>query len=281
MKNKGLLYIVSTPIGNLEDITLRALRILGEVSLIAAEDTRRTRKLLSAYDITCPLTSLYNQNEPQKSSYIITRILEGDSVAYVSDAGTPGISDPGYVLINQAIAHDIPVVPIPGPSAAVAALSASGLPMDSFVFFGFLPSRKGKRMRLLQSLEYESKTMVFYESPRRLLSTLQEMKEHFGNRSIAVARELTKIHEEIIRGTIGELITSSMQRKIKGEVTIVVSGSGDSLPAADHTLIEDRVTQLQKERNISTRDMIDIISKESGMSRKDVYHIVLSHLREK
>lgn len=275
MQKKGTLYVVSTPIGNMEDITLRALRILKEVRLIAAEDTRRTKKLLNVYDINCPLTSLYDQNELKKSAFIISKLDEGMDVAYVSDAGTPGISDPGYILINQAIEHSIRVVPVPGPSAVVAALSASGLPMDSFVFFGFLPSKTGKRKQFLESLKDETKTMVFYESPRRLLSTLKEIEEILGNRHAVIARELTKVYEEIMRCTVRELIDSLRERQLKGEITLIISGAEKHPERYSREKVMKRFNELQGDPTLSTRDMVNIISEEMEVSRKEVYKDVL------
>jgi len=203
----GTLYIVATPIGNLEDITIRAIRILKEVCLIAAEDTRRTRILLDKYQIPTPLTSLYDQNEMKKSGLILAKLQKGEDVAYVSDAGTPGISDPGYILVKEAIARGIRVAPVPGSSALVAALSVSGLPMDSFVFLGFLPAKSVRRRRLLASLKQEERTLVFYESPRRLLSCLYDIEELLGEREVVVSREMTKFYEEFLRGPAGRLVT--------------------------------------------------------------------------
>lgn len=280
MTSRGTLYIVATPIGNLEDITLRALRILKDVKLIAAEDTRHTRKLLNSYAITTPLTSLYDQNEREKSSFIIAKLNEGIDVAYVSDAGTPGISDPGYLLINAAIDNDIAVVPIPGPSAVVTALSASGLPMDSFSFWGFLPSRAGKRKQFLNSIKEETKTMVFYESPRRLMSTLKEIADILGNRPVVIARELTKLYEEILRGTVQELIESLDGRTIKGEVTLIISGATEISSTYSPEMVMKRFEELQSDTDISTRDMVDILSNESGIPRKEVYKKVLQFMEK-
>lgn len=275
IKDKGILYVVSTPIGNMEDITLRALRILKEVQLIAAEDTRHTKKLLNAYDINTPLTSLYDQNELKKSSYIISRLSDGMDVAYVSDAGTPGISDPGYILVNQAVRNLIRVVPVPGPSAVVAALSAAGLPMDSFVFSGFLPSRKGKRRQFMKSLKDETKTIVFYESPRRVISTLQEIEEIFGNRQAVIGRELTKVYEEILRGTVSELIDSLKEKQIKGEFTLIISGAEKSPKSYSHEKVITRFKELQNNSKLSTRDIINILSKELEVPKKNIYKDVL------
>ena len=280
MKKKGTLYVVSTPIGNMEDITLRALKILKEVQLIAAEDTRRTRKLLNVYDINCPMTSLHDQNELKKSASIISRLNEGVDVAYVSDAGTPGISDPGYILINQAIDNAINVVPIPGPSAVTAALSISGLPMDSFVFLGFLPSRAGKRKQQIESLKDEKKTMVFYESPRRILQTLQEIEKIMGNRNAVIVRELTKVYEEILRGTLRELINTLNQREIKGEITLLISGAEKQPEPYSREKLTTRYIELQTDPKLSTRDMVSIIAEEMGMPRKEVYKEVLQYLKE-
>ncbi|HSF32075.1 MAG TPA: 16S rRNA (cytidine(1402)-2'-O)-methyltransferase [Candidatus Tectomicrobia bacterium] len=231
----GLLYLVATPIGNLEDITLRALRVLREVDLIATEDTRRTRILLDHYQIHKPLTSLYDHNELRKAPTLIRRLQEGASIALVSEAGTPLISDPGFRLVQLAIAHGITVIPIPGPSAVVAALIAAGLPTDRFVFEGFLPKKPGKRRRRLEALGGESCTLIFYESPRRVHALLGEMQVLWGNRRVAVARELTKKFEEIIRGRITEVQAQLEQRPPLGEVTLVVEGAAAAAqpPASD------------------------------------------------
>jgi 16S rRNA (cytidine1402-2'-O)-methyltransferase len=221
----GALYLVATPIGNLEDITLRALRVLQEVDLIATEDTRRTRILLDHYQITKPLTSLYDHNEVQKAPTLIRRIQEGARIALVSEAGTPLISDPGYRLVQLAIAHGVTVIPIPGPSAVVAALIAAGLPMDRFVFEGFLPKRPGKRRRRLEALGDEPRTSIFYESSRRVHALLGEMQALWGDRRVVVARELTKRFEEILRGRITEVRAQLEQRPPLGEVTLVVEGA--------------------------------------------------------
>ncbi len=277
---KGTLYIVSTPIGNLEDITLRAIRILREVKLIAAEDTRRTKILLDAYGIDTPLTSLHDRNELKKSVHLIARLNEGMDIAYVSDAGTPGISDPGYIFVKQAVSESIRVVPVPGPVAAVAALNVSGLPMDSFVFFAFLPSRRGKRRQLLESIKEESKTMVFYESPNRLVATLQDVNEILGDRQIAVSRELTKIYEETLRGTVSEVSESLRGRKIKGEITLVISGAVRDRTVQSAEEIRARFQEARKDPSSSTRDIIDALSEELDMPRKEIYRQVLDFIKE-
>ncbi|MFQ5579169.1 MAG: 16S rRNA (cytidine(1402)-2'-O)-methyltransferase [Nitrospiria bacterium] len=220
----GTLYVVATPIGNLEDITYRAVRILREVAIVAAEDTRHTQRLLGRYDINSLLTSYHDFNKEAKTPVLISRMQEGDSVAIVSDAGTPTISDPGYYLIRAAVLSDIPVSPIPGPSSAIAALSASGLPTDRFAFEGFLPRKKGKRSTRLKSLRADPRTLIFFESPYRTRALLEEMGLIFGDRLVSVGRELTKVYEEMIYGTISEVIKKIGTKKLKGEITILVEG---------------------------------------------------------
>jgi 16S rRNA (cytidine1402-2'-O)-methyltransferase len=219
----GSLFVVSTPIGNLEDISLRAIRTLKEVSCIAAEDTRRTRHLLSHFSIQNRLESYHEYNKLKKSPALIHQILSGNDVAIVSDAGTPGISDPAYFLIQKALEKQISVYPIPGPTAAIAAISVSGLPTDRFIFEGFLPVKKGRQKRI-QALVHEKRTIVLFESPHRLLKTLQELHDSLGNRSLAVCRELTKKYEEVIRTRISEAIELFASRKIQGEFVLVIQG---------------------------------------------------------
>lgn len=222
----GTLYLVSTPIGNLEDLTFRAHRILQEVSVIAAEDTRHTQKLCRHYKIHTSLTSYHDFNKEEKTP-VLLELLEGEkSIALVSDAGTPLISDPGYYLVTRAIAIDVPVVPIPGPSSVIAALSVAGLPTDAFTFIGFLPKKSSARTRLLQSLQEDSKTIILFETPHRIKATLLTIKEIFGDRRIAIGRELTKTHEEVIRGTAREILLSTPSRVFKGEMTLVIQGKG-------------------------------------------------------
>jgi len=222
--SQGTLYIVSTPIGNMEDITLRALRILKEVNLIAAEDTRRTGLLLKHFGIQVPLTSYFEGNELKKREFMLSRLKEGKHIALVSDAGTPGISDPGFRLIQLAIQNQIPIIPIPGPSAAITALSVSGLPTDAFFFRGFLPHKPKKRRDLLKQLEEGKETLIFYESPHRISETLQDILDIFGDREIVLTRELTKVYEEIIRGKVSEILNQIGDRTLKGEITLVLSG---------------------------------------------------------
>ncbi len=221
---KGTLYIVSTPIGNLEDITLRALRILKEVDLIAAEDTRHTGLLLRHFGIQKPLTSYFEGNELKKREWILSRLKQGDRIALVSDAGTPGISDPGFRLIQMVIENQIPIIPIPGPSAVIAALSVSGLPTDAFLFKGFFPHKSKKRRDLLKQLEETKETLIFYESPHRITETLKDILDILGDREIVLTRELTKIYEEILRGKLSEIQNQIGEKKLKGEITLVISG---------------------------------------------------------
>ncbi len=221
---KGILYLVGTPIGNLKDITSRALQILKEVDLIAAEDTRHTRKLLSHYDIHTSLTSFFEHNELRKTSYLIRRLKQGDKIALVSKAGMPGISDPGYYLIREAIKEDISLVPVPGPTALILALIASGFPTHSFVFEGFLGRNKEKRVQKLRKLKKEERTIVIYVSPHRIRKVLAEIEQILGDRRIAVVREITKKFEETIRDRVGKVIKIFEEKKPRGEFTLVIEG---------------------------------------------------------
>jgi 16S rRNA (cytidine1402-2'-O)-methyltransferase len=269
--------VVATPIGNLEDITLRAIRILKEVCLIAAEDTRRTRILLDKYGISTPLTSLYDQNEAKKSRLLIARLLGGEEMAYVSDAGTPGISDPGYILVREAVSRGIRVTPIPGTSALIAALSVSGLPMDSFIFLGFLPSKSVRRRQLLTTLLEEERTLIFYESPHRLLASLNDIATLLGDREVVVSREMTKIYEEFLRGSAGDVTAGMGSRAVKGEVTLIVAGrTGETREFSDKEITQ-RYEQLREEIGESTsrRDMADRIARETGVSRRRIYRLIL------
>ncbi len=273
----GTLFIVATPIGNMEDMTIRAIRVLKEVHLIAAEDTRRTRVLLDNYQISTPMTSLHDWNESQKSALLLAKLHAGEDVAYVSDAGTPGICDPGYILVREAISQGIRVTPVPGASALIAALSVSGLPMDSFAFFGFLPSKAGKRRQFLVSLRDEGKTLVFYESPHRLLPSLRDIEELLGEREVVVSREITKMYEEFLRGPVGTVITNLGDRVVKGEVTLIVAGrSGEAMEFYDSELLH-RCEKLRQERGegLSLRDTADRIARETGISRKRIYRLLL------
>jgi 16S rRNA (cytidine1402-2'-O)-methyltransferase len=260
------LYIISTPIGNLEDISLRALRLLDEVKLIAAEDTRITRHLLKKYNIKTPITSYHEHNKLTKLDYLLNQLTEGD-IALVSDAGTPLISDTGYELITSAIQYSIPVIPVPGPSAFLAALVASGLPTDQFIFLGYLPRRKNDRRKLLQSLANETRTITAFEAPHRLLRSLDDMLEILGDRSIAVCRELTKIHEEIFRGRIIQAIEHFKQPK--GEFTLILQGKTRTEPEVNG-VIEMELRRLHQ-NGVSARDAVAQLSAKSGISKKRLY----------
>jgi 16S rRNA (cytidine1402-2'-O)-methyltransferase len=261
------LYVVATPIGNLEDISLRALRILREVKLIAAEDTRKTKRLLVTYDIKTPMTSYHEHNKRSKLDYILGRLEDGD-VALVSEAGMPGMSDPGYELIVAAHQRGIPVVPIPGPSAVVTALVISGLPTDRFVYIGFLPHKANARQRLLESVAHEYGTIVALESPHRLLATLNDILLILGDRKIAICRELTKIHEEVFRGTISQAIKHFTRPR--GEFTLVIEGKREK---DKPQLTEDIERQLHYmyQSGVTAKEAIAKISGETGLPRKELY----------
>lgn len=266
----GTLYIVPTPVGNLEDITLRALRVLGEVALIAAEDTRTTRRLLAHYAIDTPLTSYHQHNEAAKLDAILVA-LEGGDVALVSDAGTPGLSDPGYELIRAAIARGVTVVPLPGPSALLPALVASGLPTDHFTYLGFLPRKSSARRAALEAIAGLAYTLVLYEAPHRLLDTLADLRAMLGDRPVAVAREISKLFEEIWRGTLSAAHAHFSENAPRGEITLVVGGA----PAdASEVWSEEAVRAALAERlarGESRAAAARALSAESGWSRRDVY----------
>jgi 16S rRNA (cytidine1402-2'-O)-methyltransferase len=267
------LYIVATPIGNLEDISARALRVLREVSLIAAEDTRQTAKLLSHYGITTPTTSYFEHNKLAKLDQLLERLETGD-VALVSDGGFPGISDPGYELIREAIARGAAVTPIPGPSALLAALVVSGLPTDSFVYLGFLPRKAGDRARVLAANAADSRTLLCLEAPHRLLDSLSDIQRELGDRRLAVCRELTKLHEEVFRGTAAEAIAHFNSKEVRGEITLVIEGRRDE-PKAEpwdnariHAALADLIV-LGVERKEAAKQ----VAAQSGWDRRDVYKI--------
>ena len=266
----GVLYIVATPIGNLEDMTFRAVRILKEVDLIAAEDTRHSRKLLTHFGIAKPLTSFFDHNEAVKTEYILDCLRGGNSVALISDAGTPCISDPGYKLVQAAISENVRVVPIPGPSALLAALAGAGLPTDSFAFVGFLPNRPGKRREKLVQLAGERRLLVFYESPLRLSATLTDMHEVFGDRDTVVARELTKLHEEFIRGGLGEVREQFLARQAKGEVVILVAPARKPPESSRQDSATERLRNLLAE-NRTLKDAVRLVAAETGLPRSAVY----------
>jgi 16S rRNA (cytidine1402-2'-O)-methyltransferase len=269
------LYLVATPIGNLEDITLRALRVLKEVDLIACEDTRQTRKLLNHYDIKTPLVSYHEHNEMTKSAELVVDLEGGAKIALVTDAGMPGISDPGFRLIALAIRHHVPVVPIPGASAFLAALVASGLPTDSFRFSGFLPSKSGQRRRLLETVKDSPRTQVFYEAPHRLLETLADVSEVLGNdRHVVVAREVTKIHEEFLRGRAGEIFQQLKARgDVKGEITLLIAKAEEgAVPSASKAAsIAQRVREIMAEEKADEKTALKKVAKERGIGKSEAY----------
>jgi 16S rRNA (cytidine1402-2'-O)-methyltransferase len=270
------LYLIATPIGNLEDISLRALRTLREVSLIAAEDTRRARKLLTAYDIKTPLVSYHEHNKELRQNDIL-EALDGGDVALISDAGMPGISDPGYELVVAAREHDVPVVPIPGASAVTTALAVSGLPTDRFLYLGFLPRRQSARREALSGVAGERGTLVVLEAPHRLRATLKDIREVLGDREIAVGREMTKLHEEIFRGTVGE--AEAHFTKPRGEFTLVIRGAVTTAPSG---LDEAARTELAAMRRagVPAKEAVAKISAQTGLSRREIYHTWLKLPRD-
>jgi len=268
------LYLVATPIGNLEDITLRALRVLKGVDLIACEDTRQTQKLLHHYGITTRTISYHEHNEMTKAAELVVDLEGGARIALVTDAGMPGISDPGFRLITLAIRHHVPVVPIPGASAFLAALVASGLPTDSFRFSGFLPAKRGERRTLLESIRTSPRTQVFYEAPHRLVETLEDLVEVLGpDRHIVIAREVTKIHEEFLRGRAAVILATLLSRgEVKGEITLLIAKSEDiAQPAAARASIRERVHQLMAEEKIDEKAALKKVAKEMGVSKSEAY----------
>jgi 16S rRNA (cytidine1402-2'-O)-methyltransferase len=269
----GTLYLVATPIGNLEDITLRALRVLREASLIAAEDTRRTRKLLAHYEFSVPLTSYHEHNKNRKEPGILAALEHGD-VALVSDAGTPGISDPGYELVGAAVAAGHEAVVIPGASAPIMALVGSGLPTDTFRFLGYLPRKKNEIMRLLQQIKSDRSTLIFFEVPHRLRQSLEALIEGLGgDRSAAACRELTKLHEQFVRGTLDEIRTAFLETEPRGEFTLVIGGA----PAAQKWTEDQVRVQLEASlsEGLSPSQAARQVALESGWGRRDVYRMTL------
>ena len=269
----GILYIVATPIGNLEDMTLRAIRTLKEADVIAAEDTRHTQVLLKHFAINTPLTSFHEHNERAKTAQLVTRLERGESIALVSDAGTPAISDPGYRLVVAAIGAGIRVIPIAGPSALIAALSAAGLPTDGFDFRGFLPARKQERRSKLQELRDGRYTMVFYETPHRLQESLDDIREILGDRRMVLAREVTKLHEEFLRGRISQVIGEVSRREIRGEMTLVIEGCSDSNAASEEALV-DEIDKLKGE-GMRIKEIAEIIGEKYGYSKREIYRLAL------
>jgi 16S rRNA (cytidine1402-2'-O)-methyltransferase len=270
----GILYIVATPIGNLEDITLRALRVLEEVDLIAAEDTHHSQILLSHHGISTPLTSYHEHNEKSKARQLISRLQQGENIAVVSDAGTPAISDPGYRLVVEAARSGIRVIPIPGACALAAALSAGGLPTDRFVFEGFLSAKKQQRREQLRALSGETRTLIFYEAPHRVTETLRDLVEIFGNREIVLAREVTKIHEEFLRGRLTDMAQQIGDRDIKGEITLLVAGSSGK-PEILQEQIRGEIRELKKS-GMRVKEIAEVLGEKYGQPKKEIYRLALA-----
>jgi 16S rRNA (cytidine1402-2'-O)-methyltransferase len=271
------LYVVATPIGNLEDITLRALRVLKEVDLIACEDTRQTRKLLDHYGIQTRTISYHEHNEMTRAAELIVNLEQGGRLALVSDAGMPAISDPGHRLITLAIRHNVPVVPVPGASAFVAALVASGLPTDSFKFNGFLPSKRGERRDELERTRDVPRTVIYYEAPHRILETLEDIVATLGgSRHVVIAREVTKLHEEFLRGRADEVLEQLRERgDIKGEITLLIGRAAEAGDRASSlrtgAKLRQRLQQVMDERKLDEKAALKVIAKEMGVSRSEAY----------
>ncbi len=274
MEAPGRLYVVATPLGNLEDVTLRALRVLRDASLIACEDTRRTAKLLRAHGISTRTTSYFEHNERWKGEQILTQLQQGRDVALVSDAGTPGISDPGFRLVREARAAGVPVLPVPGPSAVVAALSVSGLPTDRFLFLGFLPAKASARQKALAALVGARETLVFYESPVRILETLADLEATLGDREAFLGRELTKLHEEHLRGPLSSVRAGLSKREsVRGEVVLVLAGAGEApLTGESAEVLFGRLVDAGKTR----REAVKEVARALALPAREVYARVLS-----
>src|SRR3984885_2276919 len=272
------LYLVGTPIGNLEDITLRALRVLKEVDVVACEDTRQTQKLLNHFAITTRTTSYHEHNEMRKSAELVKEMQEGATVALVTDAGMPGISDPGYRLITLAIRHQVPVVPVPGASAFLSALVASGLPTDSFRFSGFLPAKRGERREALEGIKSSPRTQVFYEAPHRIVEALEDIVEVLGSgRHVVVAREVTKLHEEFLRGRASEVLENLKAREsVKGEITLLIGKAEEkdahgAAEAGVRLSVRQRVDQIMAEEKVDEKTALKKLAKERGVSKSEAY----------
>jgi 16S rRNA (cytidine1402-2'-O)-methyltransferase len=277
----GCLYLVGTPIGNLEDMTLRGLRILKEVDQIACEDTRHTSKLLNHYSIAKPLVSYHEHNEMTRAAELVVALEQGAKIALVSDAGMPLVSDPGHRLVAMCLRHQIPVVPIPGPSALLAALSASGLPNEEFLFVGFLPSRSGERRRALERLRIEDRTIIFYEAPHRVAESIADAREILGDRPACLAREVTKLHEEFRRGKLSELSVSLEERPARGEITLLI-GPEDAAEARANVdssqSLSERVDELIRQAKLDRKDALKLAAKERGITRRAAYGQLLAAL---
>src|SRR5215472_7076218 len=271
----GCLYLVGTPIGNLEDITLRALRILNEVDQIACEDTRHTQKLLAHYDIHKPLVSYHEHNERKRAAELAVAMEQGAKIALVSDAGMPLVSDPGHVLVTLCLQNHTPVVPIPGPSALLASLSGSGMPTEEFLFVGFLPARRGERRRALERLRIEERSIVLYEAPHRVAECLAEALEILGDRAACLAREVTKLHEEFVRGKLSEILAAIEERPPRGEITLILgppdAAEGHAQADSSQSLAA-RVEELMHQAKLDRKEALKLAAKERGLTRRAAYN---------
>lgn len=274
-ENKGRLYIIPTPIGNLEDMTFRAVRLLKEVDLIAAEDTRHTQKLLNHFTIQNELISYHAHNYRERLTPLLKKLNDGADIALVSDAGTPAISDPGYELVEAAVAEEISVIVLPGASAAISALVGSGLPTDSFQFVGFLPRKKRDKKAALERLQYKEATLIIYESPHRVRATLEMLQEVYGDRKIALARELTKKYEQFVRGSVTEVLEWTANNPLRGECVLVVEGTKEDAVLVDwweDLSLTEHVAYYEAEQHLSHKDAMRAVAKDRSISRRDVYH---------
>jgi 16S rRNA (cytidine1402-2'-O)-methyltransferase len=272
----GCLFLVATPIGNLEDITLRALRVLKEADLVACEDTRQTQKLLTHYGLRKRLVSYHEHNEMTRAPELVIEMEQGAQVALVSDAGMPVISDPGHRLVALCLRHRLPVVPIPGPSALVAALAASGMPTEEFLFVGFLPSRAGERRKALSQLAAQPRTLVLYEAPHRLEETLKDALAIFGARPAVIAREVTKLHEEFLRGQLPELLEQIRRKPLRGEMTLLIGAETPQQPARTELPLAKRVAQIMQEQKVDRKAALKQAARERGLHKREAYKQLLA-----
>jgi len=270
--NRGTLYIVATPIGNLEDITFRAVRILREAELIACEDTRQTRKLLDHYAIEKPAISYHEHNEAERAQELIGKLQQGLTIAQVSDSGMPGVSDPGYRVVKLAVEHGIPVIPVPGASATLTALAASGLPTDAFEFRGFLPAKSGQRRTALEQMRDLQHTMIVYEAPHRIKEALEDIVRTLGaDRPVVIARELTKLHEEFIRGTASEVLERIQGRELRGEITLLIGKAESKEAPPSETNLRLRMEALMREQKLDEKSALKALARETGLSKSELY----------
>ncbi len=274
----GILYVVATPIGNLEDITLRALRVLKEVDLIACEDTRHTRKLLAHYQISRPTVSYHEHNERERAEELIKKLEAGVNIALVSDAGMPLISDPGFLIVRESIDRAIPVVPVPGPSALIAALSASGLPTAEFAFGGFLPAKRAARKARLQQFSDRKATLIFYEAPHRIRETIEDAREMLGDRECVIARELTKLHEEFVRGRLSEITVADVVAR--GELVLLIGPPLENRreqpePALKHSILE-QLEQIMRDESLDEKPALKRVARERGISKSEAYRMMVA-----